>query len=187
MICQVKRDPNTDQIVEVLDPFRRKSKVFDDYYNFWREQINNDDIAKEVALKSYLFYNNSEQVINKSQIQENVVNDFINIDNKNLLLGISYQPIPSDIADNYKASLDYLKKSFINLGFDIETVDQLSRLYMGSFVDGTTDPNLYYYLAATAIKDEQVKSFIFNNINIDETLEPFKYSDTFTDTSYSTF
>jgi hypothetical protein len=182
MICQVKRDPNTDQILEVLDPFRRTSKVFDDYYNFWREQINNDDIAKEVALKSYLFYNNSEQVISKSQIQENVVNDFINIDNKNLLLGIGYKTIPTDIAGNYKASLDYLKKSFINLGFDIETVDQLSRLYISSFVDGTTDPNLYYYLAATAIKDEQVKSFIFNNINVDETLEPFKYSDTFTDT-----
>ena len=63
MICQDKRDPDTNEILEVLDPFSRPSKVFNQYYEYWSERIDDPMIAKEEAVKAYLMSNNAEGTV----------------------------------------------------------------------------------------------------------------------------
>jgi hypothetical protein len=64
MICQVKRDFKTGEILQVLDPLGRQSKVFDSYVNYELEVLDNLNDAKEAALVEYLKNNSKESLVN---------------------------------------------------------------------------------------------------------------------------
>jgi hypothetical protein len=305
MICQIKRDPNTDEILEVLDPFGRVSKVFDQYVEYFSKRIDDPIIVKEEAAKSYLLSNSAEGTVEFMSnppskvllpVLKETANEFLQLENKELLLGLnnidrtsynspigdfnyfntvdfensydessrvlnlleklnaiyeateqstittylddnnnydtpsgddsistyefdkgvwrlinqtyhdhndlsqelydnitnqviyyggnnnfSYNDIESiretvarekDIVDNFDSyhskylqeALNYLKKKFIDLGYDVMDVQQLSELYISSFVTQTSEPSLFYYTLAAVTSDEQVQNFIYNNL-----------------------
>jgi hypothetical protein len=188
MICQIKRDPDTNEIVEVLDPFGRKSKVFDKYVNYFSDTIDDPTIVKEEAAKLYLNSNNAESMVQNLAnsddfpVLEETINNFLELDNKELLLNLNklYDNIIFDYEENLdeddeyygdeysvlnvQESLNNLKNNFINLGYDVMDVQQLSDLYISSIVNEETDPGVFYYLLAAVTKDKQMQNFIYNNL-----------------------
>ena len=302
MICQIKRDPNTDEILEVLDPFGRTSKVFDQYVEYFSKRIDDPIIAKEEAAKSYILSNSAEGTVEFMSnppskrllpVLKETGNEFLQLENKNLLVNLSnlshgsihdlflFENRVSDLnynidvykyfkkedekfidyldsiyeqtgdnyvttykldsgeqyvgnyaegdiittyektdkgwvkvnvilnenqdlnevnsyvkqnggnenilidlnrtqqiideytdalnsigtyEDQYQITLDYIKKHFLNLGYDVMDVQQLAELYISSFVTQTTEPNLFYYAIAAVTPDEQVQNFIYNNL-----------------------
>jgi hypothetical protein len=302
MICQVKRDPDTNEILEVLDPFSRPSKVFNQYYEYWSERIDDPMIAKEEAVKAYLMSNNAEGTVKfmaepLSQrllpIEESTANEFLDLNDKELLLGLKYYPyesikdllghpylvddlnnqinqqnnilenqqllinelntiyenegkdvitlidrngyygatvlntyqytesgwvrinqtyVDSDMSydsnlitnqviefggntnklidlnkywdnlakltqelnnvptydEQFRLTHDFLKKMFIDLGFNIEDVSNLADLYISAFVNKTNEPSLFYYAIAAISPNEDVQKFIYNNLPLYE-------------------
>ncbi len=173
MICQIKRDPNTNEIVEVLDPFGRPSKVFDKYVEHFSDTINDPIILKEEAAKLYLNFNNSESMVQNLvnsddfPMLEETINKFLELNNKESLLILNKLWI--NITDDYQQSLDNLKYNFINLGYDIIDVQDLSQLYLNlygppdTFIDDYF-VNEFFYKLASVTKDKNLRSFINDNL-----------------------
>jgi hypothetical protein len=187
MICQIKRDSNTNEIVEVLDSFGRKSKVFDKYVKYFSDTIDDSSIAKEEAAKSYILSNSTEDMIKLMSnppskgilpITEETSNEFLELENKDSLLTLVDRSSPQILtlkyhdpyedlltySQQYQLTSNYLKRKFIDLGYDTMDVQQLSDLYISSIVNEETDPGVFYYSLAAVTKDKQMQNFIYNNL-----------------------